>query len=112
MRQHGGEGGAASQQEALEAEKKADKNTAKLEKKQQEDAGKELPWQARARMRRRRPRSRTWPRLSYGIVGKHPEPEDVLYAMLVAHRNDGSKSFQSALAGFAQMWLRQEKVSA
>src|SRR5262249_5225423 len=36
----------AAQDEAVESEKKADKGTARLEKRRSEDSGRDLPWQA------------------------------------------------------------------
>jgi hypothetical protein len=33
----------------------------------------------------------------YGIISKHPEPEDVLFAMMHIHRNDASNAYKAAL---------------
>ncbi len=43
----------------------------------------------------------------YGIVAKHGEPEDVLYAMLMMHRKDASNAFKAALQAFGITWERK-----
>ena len=102
-----------AQQEALESEKKADKGSAKLEKRRSvEDTGRVLPWQAQGENAASQATVKDLAEALYGIVSKHAEPEDVLYAMLMAHRKDGSKQFQAALAGFAQMWIKEERKAA
>jgi hypothetical protein len=50
----------------------------------------------------------------FGIVAKHEEPEDVLYALLQAHKaaGDSSKQFQAALAAFGVTWTRKQEAVA
>jgi hypothetical protein len=52
----------------------------------------------------------------HGIVAKHAEPEDVLYAMMQLHRKDASNAFKQALQAFGVTWERKtrpaEKVPA
>ena len=45
----------------------------------------------------------------YGIVNKHSQPEDVLYAMLTMHRKDASNAFKAALQAFGVTWERKTK---
>ena len=45
----------------------------------------------------------------YGIVAKHPEPEDVLYAMMQMHKKDASNAFKAALQAFGVTWERKTK---
>ena len=45
----------------------------------------------------------------YGIVDKHAEPEDVLYAMMTMHRKDASNAFKAALQAFGVTWERKTK---
>ena len=45
----------------------------------------------------------------YGIVAKHPEPEEVLYAMLTLHRKDASNAFKAALQAFGVTWERKTR---
>ena len=45
----------------------------------------------------------------YGIVAKHAEPEDVLYAMMNLHRKDASNAFKAALQAFGVTWERKTK---
>jgi hypothetical protein len=107
-----------AQQEALESEKKADKGTAKLEKRRNgvEDAGRALPWQAMGENAAAEATAKDLAEALYGIVGKHAEPEDVLFAMLNLHREDGSNAFKAALQAFGVTWNRKtretEKVPA
>ena len=107
-----------AQQEAVESEKRAEKGTAKLEKRRNgvEDAGRALPWQALGENAAAQSTAKDLAEALYGIVGKHAEPEDVLYAMLTLHRKDGSNAFKAALAAFGVTWERKaretEKVPA
>jgi len=103
----------AAEQEALESEKKAEKGTAKLEKRR-EDQGRELPWQALGENAAAQSTAKDLAEALYGIVGKHAEPEDVLYAMLTLHRKDASNAFKAALQAFGVTWERKtrEKVPA
>jgi hypothetical protein len=107
-----------AQQEALDSEKKAEKGTAKLEKRRNgvEDAGRALPWQALGENAAAQSTAKDLAEALYGIVGKHAEPEDVLYAMLTLHRKDGSNAFKAALQAFGVTWERKaretEKVPA
>ena len=102
-----------AQQEALESEKKADKGTAKLEKRRNgvEDAGRALPWQAQGENAAAQSTAKDLAEALYGIVGKHAEPEDVLYAMLTMHRKDGSNAFKAALQAFGVTWERKTRES-
>jgi hypothetical protein len=101
-----------AEQEALESEKKAEKGTAKLEKRRSgaEDAGRALPWQALGENAAAQSTVKDLAEALYGIVGKHAEPEDVLYAMLTMHRKDGSNAFKAALQAFGVTWERKAKV--
>jgi hypothetical protein len=47
----------------------------------------------------------------YGIVSTHPDPEDVLYAMLQLHRKDASNVFKGALSAFGVTWERKTKAA-
>jgi hypothetical protein len=105
------------QQEALEAEKRADKGTAKLEKRNAlEDTGRVLPWQALGENAAAQSSAKDLAEALFGIIAKHAEPEDVLYAMLNLHRKDGSNAFKAALQAFGVTWERKaretEKVPA
>jgi len=106
----------AAEQEALDSEKKAEKGTAKLEKRRgEQDNGRELPWQALGENAAAQATVKDLAEALYGIVSKHPDPEDVLYAMLQAHRKDASNVFKGALAAFGVTWerkARSEKVPA
>jgi DNA repair exonuclease SbcCD nuclease subunit len=100
----------AAEQEALESEKKADKGTAKLEKKRSEaDNGRELPWQAQGENAAEQSTTKDLAEALYGIVAKHSQPEDVLYAMLNMHRKDASNAFKAALQAFGVTWERKSK---
>ena len=108
-----------AQQEALVSEKKADKGTAKLEKRRNgadNDNGRALPWQAQGENAAAEATAKDLAEALYGIMGKHAEPEDVLYAMLTMHRKDGSNAFKAALQAFGVTWERKsretEKVPA
>ena len=106
-----------AQQEALDSEKKADKGTARLEKRRsEEDNGRELPWQAQGENAAEKAAAKDLAEALYGIVAKHPEPEDVLYAMMTMHRKDASNAFKAALQAFGVTWERKtrpaEKVPA
>ena len=108
-----------AQQEALDSEKKADKGTAKLEKRRngsETDNGRNLPWQAAGENAAAQSSAKDLAEALYGIVGKHAEPEDVLYSMLTMHRKDGSNAFKAALQAFGVTWERktrqEEKVPA
>jgi hypothetical protein len=107
----------AAEQEALESEKKADKGTARLEKRRSEaDNGRDLPWQALGENAAEKSSAKDLAEALYGIVAKHPEPEDVLYAMITMHRKDASNAFKQALQAFGVTWERKtrpaEKVPA
>lgn len=100
----------AAQQEALDSEKKAEKGTAKLEKrKAEQDNGRELPWQAQGENAAAKSAAKDLAEALYGIVAKHAEPEDVLYAMLNLHRKDASNAFKAALQAFGTTWNRASK---
>ena len=107
----------AAEQEALDSEKKADKGTARLEKRRSEaDNGRDLPWQALGENAAEKSTAKDLAEALYGIVAKHPEPEDVLYAMITLHRKDASNAFKQALQAFGVTWERKtrpaEKVRA
>lgn len=107
----------AAQQEALDSEKRADKGTARLEKRRSEaDNGRDLPWQAQGENAAEKAAAKDLAEALYGIVAKHPEPEDVLYAMMTMHRKDASNAFKAALQAFGVTWERKtrpaEKVPA
>ena len=100
----------AAEQEALDSEKKADKGTAKLEKKRgEQDNGRDLPWQALGENAAANSTAKDLAEALYGIVAKHAEPEDVLYAMMTMHRKDASTAFQAALQAFGVTWERKTK---
>ena len=106
-----------AQQEALDSEKKAEKGTAKLEKRRSEaDNGRDLPWQAQGENAAEKASAKDLAEALYGIVAKHPEPEDVLYGMMTMHRKDASNAFKAALQAFGVTWERKtrpaEKVPA
>jgi hypothetical protein len=46
----------------------------------------------------------------YGIVSKHPEPEDVLFTLITMHRKDASNGFKAALQAFGTTWNRATKT--
>jgi hypothetical protein len=99
-----------AQQEALDSEKKADKGTAKLEKKRgEQDNGRDLPWQALGENAAANSTAKDLAEALYGIVAKHAEPEDVLYAMMTMHRKDASNAFKAALQAFGVTWERKTK---
>ena len=102
----------AAEQEALESEKKAEKGTAKLEKRKNGDTdnGRNLPWQAQGENAAEQSTAKDLAEALYGIVAKHAEPEDVLYAMLKQHRNDASNAFKAALQAFGVTWERKAKT--
>jgi hypothetical protein len=99
-----------AQQEAIDSEKKAEKGTAKLEKRRSEaDNGRDLPWQAQGENAAEKSTAKDLAEALYGIVAKHPEPEDVLYAMMTMHRKDASNAFKAALQAFGVTWERKTK---
>jgi hypothetical protein len=99
-----------AEQEALESEKKAEKGTAKLEKRRSDtDNGRELPWQALGENAAAQSSAKDLAEALYGIVGKHAQPEDVLYAMMTMHRKDASNAFKAALQAFGVTWERKTK---
>ncbi|MCI0376519.1 MAG: hypothetical protein L0215_02820 [Gemmataceae bacterium] len=100
----------AAEQEALESEKKADKGTAKLEKRRTDtDNGRDLPWQAQGEKAAEQSSAKDLAEALYNIVAKHPEPEDVLYTMLKLHRKDASNAYKQALSAFGVTWERKTK---
>jgi flagellar biosynthesis GTPase FlhF len=100
-----------AEQEALDSEKKAEKGTAKLERRRGEtDNGRELPWQALGENAAAQSTAKDLAEALYGIVSKHAEPEDVLYAMLTLHRKDASNAFKAALQAFGVTWERKTKA--
>jgi hypothetical protein len=110
-----------AQQEALDSEKRADKGTAKLEKRRngaESDNGRALPWQALGENAAAQSTAKDLAEALYGIIAKHPEPEDVLYAMMAMHKRseDASNLFKAAMAAFGTTWERKtrevEKVPA
>src|SRR5262245_43320388 len=99
-----------AQQEALDSEKKAEKGTAKLEKRRSEaDNGRDLPWQAQGENAAEKASAKDLAGALYGIVAKHPEPEDVLYAIMQLHKKDASNAFKQSLAAFGVTWERKTK---
>jgi hypothetical protein len=101
-----------AQQESLESEKKAEKGTAKLEKRRngaETDNGRALPWQAQGENAAAQASAKDLAEALYGIVSKHAEPEDILYAMLTLHRKDGSNAFKAALQAFGVTWERKTR---
>lgn len=102
-----------AEQEALAAEKKAEKGSARLEKRRaDEDAGRELPWQAQGENAAAKATAKDLAEALYNIVAKHAEPEDVLYAMLNLHRKDASNAYKAALQAFGVTWDRKSKPMA
>jgi hypothetical protein len=102
----------AAEQEALESEKKADKGTARLEKRRSDtDNGRELPWQAQGENAAALSSAKDLAEALYGIVAKHAQPEDVLYSMLVMHRKDASNAFKQALQAFGVTWERKTRAT-
>lgn len=103
----------AAEQEALESEKKAEKGTAKLEKRRAEtDMGQNLPWQAQGENAAQQASAKDLAQALYGIVSKHAEPEDVLYTMLQQHKGDASNAFKQALAAFGLTWERATRQTS
>src|SRR5262249_50122046 len=101
-----------AQQEALESEKKADKGTARLEKRRSDtDNGRELPWQAQGENAAAISSAKDLAEALYGIVSKHAQPEDVLYTMMTLHRKDASNAFKQALSAFGVTWERKSKAT-
>jgi hypothetical protein len=103
----------AAEQEALESEKKAEKNNAKLEKKRgEQDNGRDLPWQAQGENAAQKSTAKDLAEALYGIVVKHAEPEDVLVAMMQLHRKgeDSSNAFKAAFQAFGVTWDRKTKA--
>src|SRR5262249_17673064 len=103
----------AAEQESLESEKKADKGSAKLEKRRngEADNGRDLPWQAQGEQAAEKSAAKDLAEALYGIVSKHPEPEDVLYAIMQHHRKtDASNAFKQALQAFGVTWERKTKT--
>ncbi len=99
-----------AQQEALDSEKRAEKGTARLEKRRSEaDNGRDLPWQAQGENAAEKSSAKDLAEALYGIVAKHGEPEDVLYAMLTMHRKDASNAFKAALQAFGVTWDRKTR---
>jgi chromosome segregation ATPase len=103
----------AAEAEALESEKKAEKGNAKLEKKRgDQDNGRDLPWQAQGENAAQKSTAKDLAEALYGIVVKHAEPEDVLYAMMQLHRKgeDSSNAFKAAFQAFGVTWDRKTKA--
>ena len=103
-RRHGGQGGpaGAAGSPGVGEEGRQGHGQAGEAPQRAEDAGRALPWQAQGENAAAQATAKDLAEALYGIVAKHAEPEDVLYAMLITHRKDGSKTFQAALAGFAR----------
>ena len=100
----------AAEQEALGSAKKAEKGTAKLEKRRgEQDNGRELPWQALGENAAAQATVKDLAEALYGIVSKHSEPEDVLYTLITMHRKDASNGFKAALQAFGTTWNRATK---
>ena len=70
-----------------------------------------MPWQALGENAAEKSTVKDLAGALYGIVLKHTEPEDVLYAMLNLHRKggDASKRFKAALQAFGVTWERKTK---
>jgi hypothetical protein len=58
-----------------------------------------LPWQAQVENAAASATAKDLAEALYGIVAKHPEPEDVLYAMMTMHPQGCVKRFQASAAG-------------
>jgi len=96
--------------DTLRSEKRADKGPARLEKRRSEaDNGRDLPWQAQGENAAEKASAKDLAAGLYGIVAKHAEPEDVLYAMRQMHRKDASNAFKAALQAFGVTWERKTK---
>jgi hypothetical protein len=104
----------AAQTEADTTERKAEKQDARLTRKADDEAARELPWQARGEQAAEKATVKDLADALFGIVAKHEEPEDVLYALLQAHKaaGDSSKQFQAALAAFGVTWTRKQEAVA
>jgi hypothetical protein len=76
----------------------------------------DLPWQALGELAAEKASPEDLAGALYGIVAKHPEPEDVVYAIITRHRKDASNAFKQALPAFGVTWERKtrpaEKVPA
>ncbi len=97
---------------SVDSEKRAEKGTAKLEKRRSEaDNGRDLPWQAQGENAAEKSSAKDLAEALYGIVAKHGEPENVLYIMLTMHRKDASNAFKAALQAFGVTWERKTKTS-
>ena len=57
----------------------------------------DMPWQALRELAANKVSPEDLAGALYGIVAKHPEPDDVLYAMITLHRKDASNAFKQAL---------------
>jgi chromosome segregation ATPase len=103
----------AAEQEAVDSEKRAEKGTAKLEKRRNGDIdnGSELPWQARGENAAANASVKDLAEALYGIVAKHPQPEDVVFAIMSLHRRDASNAYKQALQAFAVTWERKTKIA-
>jgi hypothetical protein len=85
--------------------------TATLEKPRSSEAdiGGDLPWQALGENAAEKSSAKDLAEALYAIVAKHSEPDDVLYAMIMAHRKDASTAFKQALQAFGVKWERKTK---
>ena len=68
------------------------------------DNGRELPWQALGENAAAQSTAKDLAGALYGIVAKHAEPEDLLFAMLNLHRKDASNAFKAAMQAFGLSW--------
>ena len=68
-----------------------------------------MPWQAQGENAAEKSAAKDLAEALYGIVAKHAEPEDVLYAMLTLHRKDASNAFKAALQAVGVAWERTTK---
>ena len=68
-----------------------------------------MPWQAQGENAAAEASAKDLAEALYGILAKHAEPEDVLYAMLTMHRKDASNAFKAALQAFGVTWERKSK---
>jgi len=101
-----------AEQEALDSEKRAEKGTAKLQRQRSEqDNGRDLPWQALGENAAAQATVKDLAEALYGIVSKHPEPEDVLFTLITMHRKDASNVFKAALQAFGTTWNRATKAA-
>jgi len=98
-------------QEATESAKKAEKLEARMEKKRTADTtdeGRNLPWQAQGENAAQQASAKDLAEALFNILAQHAEPEDVLYAMLQAHKKgDSSNTFKSAVDAFSITWNRK-----